>query len=358
MSEIKILEAHVYDITTDNKAFFEDEQHIETQLWCFDKQSNPCLLRVRDFPVFCKVELPALVTKHDYIGKWNRNMASEIISTIKLKLKNCNKEEAQPVNWQYKMYDKLYYYSEKKSPFLLLIFNTVDNMYTTSKRCKKLFFKEYGLVELKYYEMDVDIFNKMFSIRDMGPTEKFTCKAIEIMPDEEERISKPGPAGRPFKEYVIDWQTIMPIREATWVSRPRICSFDIEVYSHKHRCFPQKQHYEDVMTSISVVMQKFMDPSTRKDIIIIIGPTMEKENVEIHYVKDEYELMQKFYEIVEREDPDVFIGYNIFGFDYDYMNVRIEDVGLEWDNIGRLKDKGCVVKNRNWQSNAFGSMNM
>jgi DNA polymerase elongation subunit (family B) len=355
----KTLEVHTYELNVDDKALDEnDERHVEIQLWCFDKKSSPMLLRVRDFPVFCKIKLPPLITRRGPLGKWNRDLCDDLVNAIKRKLKTHGKEESSPIKFQYQLYDDLYYYSEKKKPFLLLIFNTIDAMFTTSRRCKYIYFKEYGKIELKYYEMDVDIFNKMFSLRDMGPTEKFTCKAKEIEVDDEDRISKSGPPERPFKEYVIDWRSIIPCKEATWISQPRICSFDIEVYSHKHRCFPQKQHFKDVMFSISVVMQQFMKPETRKDIMIIIGPTYPHKDVEIHYVKDEFELMEKFYEIVEREDPDVFTGYNIFGFDYDYMNVRIEDVGLEWKNIGRLKERGCHVKNKTWQSNAFGNMNM
>lgn len=355
----KTLEVHAYELNIDDKALDEnDEKHVEIQLWCFNKHSLPMLLRVRDFPVFCKVKLPALVGRTGFVGKWNRDLCDDLIKSIKNKLIYAQKDDCFPVKFQYQTYDDLYYFSQKKKPFLLLIFNTLEAMFTTSKKCKFIKFKDFGKIELKYYEMDVDIYNKMFSLRDMGPTEKFTCKAKEILPDDEDRISKEGPPGRPFREYVIDWQSIIPAKEATWVSQPIICSFDIETYSHKHRCFPQKLHFKDVMFSISIVMQQFMKPETRKDIMIIIGPTFEHAQTEIHYVQDEFELMEKFYEIVVREDPDVFIGYNIFGFDYDYMNVRIESAGVEWENIGRLREKGCYIKNKSWQSNAFGSMNM
>ena len=67
-----------------------------------------------------------------------------------------------------------------------------------------------------------------------------------------------------------------------------------------------------------------------KNIVVIIGHTIVIEDVIIYRVKDELEVFDKFFELVEEYNPDIFIGYNIFGFDYDYMDARLTDVGLDW----------------------------
>ena len=55
---------HAYDIEVNDKATNEEgDDHTEIRLWCFDNHSNPLLLRVRDFPIFCKVELPVTVNQ-------------------------------------------------------------------------------------------------------------------------------------------------------------------------------------------------------------------------------------------------------------------------------------------------------
>ena len=131
-------------------------------------------------------------------------------------------------------------------------------------------------------------------------------------------------------------------------------SFDIETYSHNHRAFPDKSYFEDIIFSISITLQNFMKPETKRDIMIIIGPTKKVEGVETHYVNDEIEVVNKFCEIVEKEDPDVFIGYNIFGFDYDYMNTRLQDVGETWKNISRLENGNCQMTELSWNSSAYG----
>lgn len=350
------LEVHVYDISINDKALNEDgDEHTEIQLWCFDKSSQPMLLRVRDFPVFCKIELPIITDKFGKILKWDYDNCETLIKDMKRILE---KKEIEPfVKWSLMQSHKLYYYAGgKQYPFILMVFNTLENMFTISRVCKKVYSRQFGPIELNFCETDVDIYNKMFSIREIGTTEKFICKANEISPDDPERISKPGPSNRPFKEYEMLWKTISPLPKGSevWFSSPIICSFDIETYSHNHRAFPNKHYFEDVIFSISMTFQVFMQPETKKDIMIIIGPTMHVENVEVINVDDEIEVMDKFFDIVEREDPDVFIGYNIFGFDYDYMNVRLLDVGRDWKNVGRLYEKDCTMKTLAWNSSAYG----
>ena len=56
------IKCHTYDITGKDDAINEDgEEHYEMRLWCFNHLSEPCLLRVNNFPIFCKVELPITV---------------------------------------------------------------------------------------------------------------------------------------------------------------------------------------------------------------------------------------------------------------------------------------------------------
>ena len=70
-----------------------------------------------------------------------------------------------------------------------------------------------------------------------------------------------------------------------------------------------------------------MKPETRKNFVVVMGYANEVKDCTIYRVKDEIEVIKKFFDLVEEHDPDVIIGYNIFGFDYDYMDARLKDVG-------------------------------
>ena len=350
------LELHAYDITIDDCAVDHNgDEHTEIQIWGFNKLSEPILARVKDFPVFCKAELPPIFSRAGHIIRWNSDNAQEIIHLIRKKLSS--KEIEEPVSIKFIKSYKLYYYTGgKKYPFLFFTFNTIKHMREVANKARFLYSSDYGKIELKFYETKIDIYNKMFSHRKVSSTERFICQARELSIDDEDRISKAGPPDRPFKEYIIDWKTIDPLPKDSplWFTYPIVMSFDIETYSHNHRAFPQKHYFEDIIFSISITLQTFMKPETKRDIMIIIGPTKKVEGVETHYVKDEIEVLEKFFELVEILDPDVFIGYNIFGFDYDYMNARLEDVGMCWKNIGRLQNVDCSINELSWNSSAYG----
>lgn len=352
------LKVHTYDITLDDKAINrEGENHLEMQLWCFDEYSNPCLVRVRDFPVFCKLELPVSVDKSGRIISWDKTSAEELIFEIKNYMNN---KEIEPFYLsQYQKFTRLYYYSGgKKHPYVVLAFKTMDAMRKASRRLKTFYSRNYGKLSLIFRETDISPHNKMFSLKNLGTTERFLCKATEIPPDNDERISKPGPSWRPFREYEVDWSTFTKIPDDMWFTYPIIFSWDIEAYSHKPPAFPSKHHYLDRIFSISITTQVHMKEETRKDIVIIIGPSDPLENVVTYNVEDEDELIQKFFDIVKEEDPDIFIGYNIFGFDFDYLDGRILTSGKEWDNIGRLMEEKCKIKDLSWKSSAYGHNNI
>ena len=143
-----------------------------------------------------------------------------------------------------------------------------------------------------------------------------------------------------------------------WFTYPIIFSWDIEAYSHRPKAFPQKHNMHDRVFSISATTQVYMKPETRKDFVVIIGPSEELDGVVTYNVDTEKQVIDKFFDLIESEDPDVFIGYNIFGFDYDYLDARILESGGEWRNVGRLLEGKCDIKSIKWKSGAYGHNNI
>lgn len=345
---------HPYDIETKDKHTDEKgNDHTEIRLWCFDKQSKPILCRIPNFPVFCKVELPIVVDYYGNIMKWNQDRGDDIFEIINKRLESKNAGKAKRST--YLEWTKLYYYSGgKKYPYLLLIFDTISDMKTASRLCKKIYYENKKL-DLVFRECDVDLYNKMFSHRDLGPTDKFRCKAREIPYESHERISK-----QKQTEYIIDWVTITKLKpeESDWYTKPLIFSWDIETYSSRHRAFPQKHYFKDIIFSISISIQRYRESDTLENIVIIMGMTEELENVKIIRKDSEMEVIEAFFDLIDEYDPDVLIGYNIFGFDYDYMDARLLDVGKKWRNVGRLIDEDCSMKYMSWNSGAYGYMKL
>lgn len=352
------IKAHAYDISVvDNAVNRDGDEHVEIQLWSFDQNSNPCLLRVRDFPVICKVELPITTDRDGNIINWDRGSVDVLLEEMLLYME---KKDLQPFDkTAFTYFTRLYYYAGgKKFPYIVMTFNTIKSMRTASRLFKTFWSRHFGKIHLIFREMEIELYNKMFSMKNLGPTERFECEATEILFDDEERITKEGPKNRPFTEYEIQWRTMKKLPDDMWFTYPIIASWDIESYSHRPKAFPQKHNMYDIVFSISITFQKHMKPETRKDYVVIIGPTVPQKGVITYNVETEQQVIEKFFELIEKEDPDVFIGYNIFGFDYDYLDARIKGDGKEWPNIGRLLEQKCDIKSIKWQSGAYGHNNI
>ena len=71
---------------------------------------------------------------------------------------------------------------------------------------------------------------------------------------------------------------------------------------------------------------------------------LESDISELEVYKDEKDVLCAWTNIIQREDPDIIIGYNIFGFDYPFMFKRAIENGCLRDflKLGRKKDKICV----------------
>lgn len=68
------------------------------------------------------------------------------------------------------------------------------------------------------------------------------------------------------------------------------------------------------------------------------------ENATIETCSTERELLLKWQQLVQRENPDIIIGYNIFGFDYDFMFRRSLENNCATDflKLSRNKDEVCA----------------
>jgi DNA polymerase elongation subunit (family B) len=64
---------------------------------------------------------------------------------------------------------------------------------------------------------------------------------------------------------------------------------------------------------------------------------------EIQVCESEYDMLLEWTKVIQREDPDIIIGYNIFGFDYNFMFHRAleNDCGEEFLKLSRNKDQMC-----------------
>ena len=102
----------------------------------------------------------------------------------------------------------------------------------------------------------------------------------------------------------------------------------------------------DKTTFIGSTFLKYGELEPYKNNCIVVGSCEPVENVEIVSVNSEKELLQKWTELIQEEDPDIIIGYNIFGFDYEFMFRRAQETGCVSDflQLSRKKNEICTKK--------------
>ena len=112
----------------------------------------------------------------------------------------------------------------------------------------------------------------------------------------------------------------------------------------------------DKIIQIGTVVQKYGEAYPERRHILVIGPSddtptdlicsdiPEVHNPEIEVVRcnSEVELLLKWAKFIKEMDPDFITGYNIFGFDFTYLNTRIKEL-CDCNSDGYSHSPGCPV---------------
>ena len=112
----------------------------------------------------------------------------------------------------------------------------------------------------------------------------------------------------------------------------------------------------DKCTFIGSTFMKYGDqePYFNHCIVLNTCSDIPIENSVVESYNTEEEVLLAWQKLVQRENPDIIIGYNIFGFDYQFMfNRAIENNCVEdFLKLSRNKDEVCGAKDRdsgNWK---------
>ena len=90
------------------------------------------------------------------------------------------------------------------------------------------------------------------------------------------------------------------------------------------------------------------DPHFNHCIVLNSCSDMPIENSVVESYTTEREVLLAWQTLVQKENPDIIIGYNIFGFDYQFMFHRAEENNCVEDflKLSRNKDEICGVKDK------------
>jgi DNA polymerase delta subunit 1 len=169
----------------------------------------------------------------------------------------------------------------------------------------------------------------------------------------------PGPNCEPDLDASCDinlfcpnWKVLRPVARDD-IAPLRVASFDIECYSSTGE-FPNPAVPGDVCFQIGITSSVFGrdDGRTRKCLCL-----KETDAPDCESFTTERALLERFAEYLRELDPDILTGWNIFGFDLEYLQVRTVFAKCSsgahvW---GRLKNTPVKLVTKNLSSNALGN---
>jgi DNA polymerase delta subunit 1 len=156
--------------------------------------------------------------------------------------------------------------------------------------------------------------------------------------------------------FCKDWRSLSPV-DRDDIAPLRICSFDIEAYSYNGG-FPDPTHKENVVFQIGLTTETYGRPGLVERKCLCLKETRADD---CEWFKTEQELLEAFAKYLVRVDPDIITGYNIFGFDLDFIMKRImvlSDVPVAACMWTRLKDHSVSLVEKKLASNALGTNNL
>ena len=358
-----------------NRCVFRDPRKHEISLFGVTRTGESVCAKVQDYKPFFYLKLPkgngnyiarefyTLLQKKNYAHKFNNSDKSEkphfhpwtsgivgmnFLERYDLDAGFTNKEKFSFLEITFANNVAM-----KKCISLIRNFQAPYNNNDTTKRYESNDDKKLKNIckMVKLYESNIDPMLRFMHLRDIQSTgwavlKGGTYKYIEG----EDRESTCQ------IEASVKWDKVEPDNEDNSVAPIRQASFDIECYSHDRK-FPKPEDIQNKCIQIATAIKDYGSKDFTIKHILALGPCNEIEGAIVDVCETESELLCKWALLLQKLDPDVLIGYNIFGFDLNYVMVRAEKLGVldKFAFMAKLSNYKCVITKKELKSKAYGA---
>ncbi|ADQ91595.1 hypothetical protein OlV1_219 [Ostreococcus lucimarinus virus 1] len=155
--------------------------------------------------------------------------------------------------------------------------------------------------------------------------------------------------------FCNDWTTLKPVARDD-VAPFVVASVDIECNSSTGK-FPDANIPGDACFQIAISLCKFgSDEPYDKTCLCYKQTDPNLEGSNILSFSTEKEMLEAFHKYLHKKDVDIITGWNIFGFDMEYIYKRAQINGCHYSffNLGKLKDTESELVIKKLSSSALG----
>jgi DNA polymerase elongation subunit (family B) len=169
-------------------------------------------------------------------------------------------------------------------------------------------------------------------------------------------------------EYGISYKRLKKCEIDLPLPKPSVVSFDYEVMSINENVFCRSHIPKDNIFMNSNTFRRWNGKEYVYKIVLQCLGNCDKldpveidkklVDVEIRTYTSEIALLEDQQDMIIEYNPDMVMGYNIFGFDFPYADARLERKKKSWKNISRFKDFTVGMKCDTWGSSGTGHNSM
>jgi len=155
--------------------------------------------------------------------------------------------------------------------------------------------------------------------------------------------------------FCNDWRTLKPVSRDD-IAPFVVASFDIECNSSTGK-FPDPNVRGDACFQIAISLCTFGNDEPYDKTCLCYKKTDPKiDGSNIISFETEREMLEAFQKYLHEKDVDIMTGWNIFGFDLDYIYTRAFMTGCdpEFFKLGKLKSQECEISIKKLSSSALG----
>ena len=334
--------------------FFSYSWHIDEdeinrtviRIYGLDKNNENVCIIVNNFTPYVYIELPDTVD-------WDTAKAQMIATRLDNAL-----GDKKPIVKQLMFKKKLYTANmnskmeRKLFPFLFCCFaHTEDIKQLGFKVRRPMTVPGIGTFSLKVHEGNASPILQLTSLRKI-PTAGWIQFIGKKVPKEDQTTYC-------THEYTVKWKDLGPKEGDNSVARPLIMGFDIEVNSCIPSSMPKATRPEDKVFQCSCVFSRQGGKADKYErYLLTLGEPDSKQledDIEVLIYETEADLLIGFTELIRERQPNIIVGYNIFGFDTPYMIDRAKNLFCiyDFDRQGMNKIGHARERTIDWSSSAY-----
>ena len=295
-----------------------------------DLNRKPITLCINDFSPFFFIEVPIT---------WN----SSCIYTVKQVL------NIRSIKTMEFLKRKRYYGFEnnKMRSFIKLSFHSSKGMRSAKYQIEKNIYQIPGMPKgyrFELYESNIDPILRFTHLRDILTAG--WIKAENVKHD--------------LDYYECNWKNVSHHPLDNQISDIRVMFFDIEACS-EDGSFPNALKRNDRVTQICCITKDVLTKTTKK-YLFNLGTCDEIADTIVLQYASERKLLIAYSQFIRDTDPDIIVGYNIFGFDNGFLFERAQVLGIEeqFNYQSKLSFKKTILDHKvlNNQQSGFNDWKM